>query len=198
MSGCNFHSGHMRAPTSLGMPANMTSRNMALKRCILGGMVAPQPTPGPAALPSLVSLYWGGFFRHRGVPLTLCRLCATNLITGIQGSPPQRLPKKKRPAARLVYKTRALSGWKNSFGCCSRRTGSRPLCPARITATEREERRRGAEVGGWQLCLQGAGARSSTSVCTGTQVPAFDATERCARMRVHVWVRDGKRDGGGA
>ncbi|KAK5856128.1 hypothetical protein PBY51_007746 [Eleginops maclovinus] len=31
--------------------------------------------------PSVRVPYWGGFFRYRGIPLMLCRLSATNLIT---------------------------------------------------------------------------------------------------------------------
>lgn len=60
---------------------------MALKRCILVEMIASRQTPVPAALPPFFSLYWGGFFRYGGIPLMLCRLCATNLITRTHGSP---------------------------------------------------------------------------------------------------------------
>lgn len=42
--------------TSQGMTANITSRNIALKRCILVEMIGSQPTPVPAALPPFLSL----------------------------------------------------------------------------------------------------------------------------------------------
>ncbi|KAI9539387.1 hypothetical protein NQZ68_005467 [Dissostichus eleginoides] len=37
--------------------------------------------------PSVSVPHWGGFFRYRGLPLTLCRLCATNLIPRTHGRP---------------------------------------------------------------------------------------------------------------
>lgn len=84
----NAYSSHTCVLTSPGMTANITSRNMALKRCILVEMFASQPTPVPAAVPPCFFYrYWGGFFTYRGIPSMLYRLCATSLITGTQGSP---------------------------------------------------------------------------------------------------------------
>lgn len=71
-----------RVLTSLDMAANITSRNMALKRCILAEMTAFQPRPALRLLfPSCLCPYWGGFFSSRGILSMLCRVYTTNLIT---------------------------------------------------------------------------------------------------------------------
>lgn len=71
-----------RVLTSLDMAANITSRNMALKRCILAEMTAFQPTPALRLLfASCLCPYWGGFFSSRGILSMLCRVYTTNLIT---------------------------------------------------------------------------------------------------------------------
>lgn len=81
--------------TSQGMTANITSRNMALKRCIPVEMIASRQAALPAALSLSLflsqpaassSLHWGGFFGYTGIPVTLCRRCATSLITRTHGS----------------------------------------------------------------------------------------------------------------
>jgi len=46
----------------------------------------PADTSSRSSPPVLVP-YWGGFFRHRGMPLMLCRRCATNLITRTHRQP---------------------------------------------------------------------------------------------------------------
>lgn len=145
--------------TLQGKTANIKSRNIALKRCISAEVIVSKQRPVPADLPPASFPYWGGFFRHRQIPSMMCRLCATSLITRTRGL--------RRPDAILVWITDCLT-----------RSGKEKPCPSvphstdavgafalvRGNMCERAERRRGAEVGRWLLCLQGANARSSTSV----------------------------------
>ncbi|KAJ7992541.1 hypothetical protein DPEC_G00279750 [Dallia pectoralis] len=68
--------------TSQSLAAYITSRNIALNRCILAEITAFQATPALLSLfPSSVRPYRGGFSSTRGVPSMLGRVWATNLIT---------------------------------------------------------------------------------------------------------------------
>ena len=147
------------------MTANITRRNMALNRCIPVEMIASEPTPVPAALhPPVRVPHWGGFSGYRGIPLMLCRLRATNLITRTHGSSPlwlgeatsrvsfveHRLSRRrrKRKSSNLPERRSAQMvaiGRSGQAAVPSVRPSVRPSC--KISATEREERRRGAEVG---------------------------------------------------
>ncbi|KAK9535262.1 hypothetical protein VZT92_007653 [Zoarces viviparus] len=135
--------------------------------------------------PSARVPYWGGFFRHRGIPLMLCRLCATNLITRTHGDSPLwlgnatsrvsfaghrvfggGLRKQNLPNSRALETPRVAE--------CNRGdeadSPAVPLRPAKTTATDRDR------AGGESQRLEGD--------CCACKVPTLGAARVCARSPV--------------